>query len=513
MHDMSITTVLLYARVSHTNDKNAVSVADQLKELRAWAAREGWKVTKVIDEQGSASKHAKKARDRWGEVMDAVEKRRADALLIWENSRASRDTRDAAILYDACEVAGLLIGYKGRMHDPSKAEDRFQLGLDALLSEREAGVTRERVLRGVRGNAERGLPHGRHLYGYMREYKGEGDERKVVAVVEDPLRGPVVREMARRFADGESLYAIAHDMNDRGITAAATDQIDEKREAKDKPRLVWSGPKIGHLLQRPGYRGQRVHQGQIIGEAKGPLLIDEELAERIDARFADPRRRMGTGEHEPKYLLTGSAVCGVCGATLKRSWTRSGKVVRKDGTEAPRRKYDTYACTAGRNVRGAGFHVSMRLEHLDEAVSEAVIAYVSRKDFLGQADAGDSETRAKRSALRVRIAERRKYLDHVAEVAAERMDITLLTRQEDELLPLIREDEKELASLYAVDPAVRELAGAKDVRSAWDALSTDERRRIIRAVVTPAVMPSAKGAGGRRGKRGIDKERIILHWR
>lgn len=80
--------------------------------------------------------------------------------------------------------------------------------------------------------------------------QGEEDDRRVVAVVEDPVREPVVCEAARRVLAGESLNSIARALNERGAPTAATDREEASR--------LWTASKVRQMLQRPGYAGLRV---------------------------------------------------------------------------------------------------------------------------------------------------------------------------------------------------------------------------------------------------------------
>lgn len=82
-------------------------------------------------------------------------------------------------------------------------------------SEYQSTKTSVRVRRHVRANAEKGRPHGKSIYGYLRVYDSE--TRRLIEVVEHPEHGPIVREAAARVFAGETFYAIAKDFNARGV--------------------------------------------------------------------------------------------------------------------------------------------------------------------------------------------------------------------------------------------------------------------------------------------------------
>src|SRR5688572_13876924 len=160
---------VIYTRVSSDPNDTGRSVEQQEAECRQVCAREGWTMVKVFsDNDRSASRHARKDRPGYTQVKQFLDSGGADVLVLWEGSRAQRDLRDYLKLRDLCAERGVSYNYSGRTYDLTRTDDRFSTGLDALLAEREADVTRDRVLRGVRANMASGRPYGRLLYGYRR---------------------------------------------------------------------------------------------------------------------------------------------------------------------------------------------------------------------------------------------------------------------------------------------------------------------------------------------------------
>lgn len=492
--------VILYSRVSHTDDGSAKSVASQRKELRAWAAREGWEVVEDLYEQGSASAYAKRSRQAWPQVLQAIRDRRADALLTWESSRATRDMGAFLELSTALIEAGMLWGYGGTLHDPADPDDQAMSSVQAVFAQLEAAKTRARVQRGVRSAAEKGLPHGRHLYGYQRLYEGTGDARSVTAVVEDPQRGPVVREAARRVLAGEPLRRLALEFNDRGLPVAATDR--EEREG-----LLWTAPRIRQMLQRPGYAGLRTHQGEIIGEAAWEPLIERAQWDELQRLFADPARVSGRGEHRAQHLLSGIARCAVCGSKLRPTVTRSGQRTRNDGTRPPTKRYRTYACTAGATVKGAGFHVSMSADLLDDFVTKIVVRRLSQPDVLESLGNVDDDVAEQRAALLEEIERYQAHLESVREQAAEMLRMDLLMDQEQRLQPRIQAAQRQLKELAGVDPTVRRIAEEDDVRAAWEAADIETRRHLVRELMVVSVKKRTSP-----GRKGMDPNRVDITW-
>lgn len=492
--------ILIYARVSHDASRQGRSVGEQIAEAEAWADREGWLVTRVVRETGSASRFARRNRERWEEVMNVIRAKQIDAVITWEASRATRDLAAYAELRDACVEHGVKWGYSGTLHDLSQRDSRFRTGLDALLAEDEAARTSERVRRSVRSNAEAGRPHGKQIYGYRRIY--DETTRALVRVEPDPETAPVVREAASRILNGETCYQVAKTLNSQGIPPRRPSYREARRP------LGWTAVAITQMLSMPAYAGLRQHQGSIIGDANWPPLIEPDVWHRLQAILHRPERKRAN-DWPAKHLLAGIAVCGVCGVGARVGKQNAGRQrFEENGTPIPRATYRTYLCagTPGRT----GFHVAMREEHLDTAVTEAVLARLERPDFLATLGERDDTTDVERAALVAEIETHRAWLEEVRHRAESEHRLDLLFDQEGRTKPKIDAAQKRLETLAATDPVVLDLARAGAVREAWERLALPEKRRVIRALVVPRVMPVPRD---RRGRRGINLDRLDLVWR
>ncbi|SEG83518.1 hypothetical protein SAMN04489712_11611 [Thermomonospora echinospora] len=109
-------------------------------------------------------------------------------LVIWETARGDRKLARWIEFLDLCRDLGILIHVTSHQHtyDVRKRRDYKTLAEEGLDSADDSELTSERLLRDKRKAAKRGLPHGRHLYGYKRIYEiGEDNRRRLVGVVPD----------------------------------------------------------------------------------------------------------------------------------------------------------------------------------------------------------------------------------------------------------------------------------------------------------------------------------------
>lgn len=459
---------VVYTRVSDDRENRDRSVSEQEYECLDFCAERGWQVVRIFsDPKVSASRYSTKARPGFAEMMGFVAGGGADVIVCWENSRGTRRLREWVAFRELCEKTGVLFSYSGRVYDMRDADDRQRATEDAVRSEGESEATRKRVLRTVRANARQGRPHGRHLFGYRREY--DPVTRKLVRVVEVPEQAAVVREMGRRLLAGETCRGVAADFNGRGVPPPG--------------RTAWTLEMVKRMAINPAYAGQRVHQGQVIGDADWPPIWHEDRAEAalisraLRMRLTDPARRT-VRDGAVKHLLSGIAECGSCEAPLG--------VINNRGTIS-------YVCKVKFDVTrkiGVWQPDGGPLTGVDDLVVRVLLAWLRRPDSLEllRPPAGDGAKEAEAEARRLR-----GELDEAEQAcAAGRIRISALERITAELTPQI--EQAELAAAPRPLPqVVAELAAAEDIAGMWQAMSIPQRRETVRTVMRIRVLPTRRG--------------------
>ncbi|NED58722.1 recombinase family protein [Micromonospora aurantiaca] len=445
---------VIYTRVSSDPNNIGRSVEEQETDCRAVCQREGWEVVRVFsDNDRSASRYAKKERPQYQALRTYLEAGGAQVLVMWEGSRAQRDLEAYLSLRKLCAERGIGYSYSGRLYDLSRTDDRFTTGLDALLAEREADVTRDRVLRAVRANAAAGKPHGRLLYGYRRLY---GDGGQYVAQVIQDDHAAVIREAAKRVAGGEACRSIAQDFNRRGIP---TPRGGEKG---------WTLSQIGRMLQNPGYIGKRVHNGKIVGQADWPAILDEETYATCKAILSDPRRKTQR-DTTVRHLLSGAAVCDVCGSRMR---------VQKNRT------HYAYLCAER-------FCVSVKTTVLEQFVVAVLMARLSRPDALDLLSP-ESDASSRQQAEQEAKRKRERLEEWYAAAARDEITPAGLATIERTLLAEI-EDAERRAEHVDVPPLVRDLVGP-DVESKWQRLTIGQQREVVSLLMDLRVDRTYRGA-------------------
>ncbi len=395
-----------------------------------------------------------------------------DVLVTWESSRAQRDLSDYAKLRALCVEHGVKWFYQGRLFDLTDDDDRFSTGIDALVAEREAGLTRKRIIRNVEARAAAGTPHGRPHDGYKIVY--DPNTGKAIRRVLDPERAPIIREIVRRLLAGETAYGIAKDFNQRGLTTVT-----------GKP---WRLETIVSSVRSPTIAGLRVFRGEVLPdvEAQWEPIVSSEDYNRVRALLAEPGRKTNHSGGKVKYIGSGVYRCGVCNGTMTLVSKR-----RPDDSKQVR-----YSCRDK-------FCVQRVQEPTDAKVELAMITFMSRPDIFAMLaeSNGDAEVEAAKAEV-ARITA--KLADIRAKVNQELLTLDDLVYFRAEWEPKLKAAE-ERARPKHIPTVVFEVAGP-EAEQRWKATSVQNKRVIIKALMNVRIMPT-----GRTGK--FDPESVVIERR
>lgn len=428
--------------------------------------REGWEISEVLtDNDIGASRFSGKDRPAWRRLHDTLGA--GDVLVTWVASRAQRDLEAYVQLRNLCADRGVLWSYSGRTYDLNRGDDRFATGLDALLSEREAENIREHVLRSARASALAGRPHGKIPYGYRAVRDPETG--RIVERIPDGAGSLIVQEAARRILAGETLHAITRDFRERGTPPPPGAQ-------------TWRPQMIKRMVLRPTYAGIRVHQGAPVGKGRWEPLITPEDQEKLTAILTDPTRVTHRGV-APRHLLTGIALCGVCGE-------QSGSTMRRIN----RKGHEAYHC----NENGC---VTRTMKPLDEYVTAAVIGRLEEPSLIGTIGATGTEAADLYAQARVLQARLDSFINDGIEGL---VSSAVVGQAEKTLVPQIEELEVR-ARRAASSPIVGEMAGPQ-AEARWYEASIEHRREVVRTLVKVEILPV------RGTRRVFNPEDVRLTW-
>jgi hypothetical protein len=169
-------------------------------------------------------------------------------------------------------------------------------------------------------------------YGYRK------DPQDKHHLVPDPETAPVVGEIYRRYARGESKESIAAGLNRERVPNPAAWKAAQGLTVRQPNDGLWTAATVSRILSNPVYGGDlvqgrqrvvsyKVHRTVAVPEedwfvATGTheAIVEEEVYRRVRERNSVPTRRSpATGE---VHLLAGLVRCADCGKAMTRKTAR-----------------------------------------------------------------------------------------------------------------------------------------------------------------------------------------------
>jgi DNA invertase Pin-like site-specific DNA recombinase len=449
------TAAVVYLRISQDRTGQAAGVTRQRDDCERRARERGWRVIAVESDNDTSAAKATRQRPGFAAVLAAVEAGQARVVLAWSLDRLQRNRRDEVRLYEACQRHGVTLSLvNGADLDFTTAAGRFvadSLGSVARL-EIELKSDRQRAAQAQAARQGRRVG-GRRPFGY--EPDGTTVREHEAAAIRDGYR---------QLLAGVSLGEIARGWNTAGLSTGQNN--------------AWRRGAVRDVLLNPRNAGLRGHGSvpergrrkiEVIGPANWPALINEATWEAAHRLLTDTDRRTGGGA---RALLTGVAMCGVCGAPV-----HAGGASRGQGR--------AYRCS------GSTGHVARRAEPVDDYVSAVIVERLSRPDarelLLDQDRPDIDKLHTEAMALRHR-------LDQLAvDFADGGLTASQLRVATERARAHLADVEAQMGDAGRVD-VLGPLVSADDVHAVWDALSTARKRAVIDVLCTVVILPPGRGA-------------------
>jgi DNA invertase Pin-like site-specific DNA recombinase len=426
------------------------AVERQHADCMAIIQQRGWElVGEYSDNSVSASKRAT-SRPEYNRMVDDFAAGSFDAVVCWDLDRLTRQPRQLEDWIDAATERGLKL---------TTANGEADLSTDGgrLFARIKAAVAREEIER--KGARQKSAARQRVAAGGMASFKPCYGYTSTNVIVE--AEAAVVRHLFERFALGETVYSLTQAL--KGTTS------------RPKQSAVWSRSSVRGILTNPRYAARVVHHGAVASTAgTWKAIIAPGLFDTVQAIMSDPRRitnRIGTAR---RHLLSGMALCGVCGSTVRGSG-------------------ETYVCP--------NFCVTKALVKTDALVMGAARGRLAQ---LGTLDLSRTSNDPRLDALAVELRGRLATIE--ADYDAGLIDGRRYAAAND----------KVQAELLAVDTQRRSKTGkaaaatvlsASDPVEAFESGSLAIRRAVIGELMTITVLKRATHGGGQ-----FDPETVRIEW-
>jgi site-specific DNA recombinase len=458
----------VYLRQSQDRTGEGLGVDRQRDDVGRLITARGWTVAgEFVDNDVSAS--SRKPRPQFVKMMAGVDAGEFDVIVARHMDRLLRRLTELENVLERCQKTGTAIVTAADGVDTSSDGGRL---VARILSSVAQGEVERKGAR-QRSAAVQAAKQGRWVGGR----RAFGYEIDGVTVRED--EAALIRHGYTDVLAGESTGEIARRWNATGL-----------RTGQGKP---WARQSVKDVLTNPRnaalrrYRAQeerwRIRQNPelgITGAAQWPAIVDEPTWRAAVRVLCDPSRR--SPALGGKGLLTGVAVCGVCGETVHRG-----------GGAHPGVR--TYRC---RSMK----HVARKADPVDEYVTALTLTRLTQPDAAGlwAAELPDaSELMAEADTLR------RRRDDITLDYADGAMTREQFRTANARVLERLGDVEAQIASAGQSSPLA--IVAAEDVEATWNTLSVAQRRGIIAALMTPVLhLPG-------RGTRTFQPETVEIRWK
>lgn len=185
----------LYARKSSESDeRQAMSIDGQIKEMLQIAKREKINIVETITESHSAKESTQ--RPAFNHLLDSVNQGKYNAILTWAPDRLSRNAGDLGRIVDLMDQGKLSHIKTYSQSFTNNPNEKFLLMIlcsQAKLENDNRGVN---VKRGLRNKCEFGIRPGLAPIGYTNVLKSN----RISTVELDPVRAPIIKEIFNKVA-------------------------------------------------------------------------------------------------------------------------------------------------------------------------------------------------------------------------------------------------------------------------------------------------------------------------
>ncbi|MFF4847961.1 recombinase family protein [Streptomyces sp. NPDC001194] len=481
------TRAVIYVRISQDRTGAHLGVDRQREDCEALAERYGWEVVEVyVDNDISA--YSGKKRPDYRRMLADLEQGLATVVISWHTDRLHRSPTELEEYIDLSQRRGIdTHTVQAGDLDLSTSSGRMTARIHGAVARHESEHKAERVARARLQKAQAGKwgggirPFG---WGVPTGETRKKVDRKTGEEVEVP-----VLDMNQLVPEEAAAIEVGIDMILSGGTIKGW-----CRWLADKGLTTTRGNPIGHtegrdMLMRARNAGIAVYRGEEIGPGGWAAIVPEEKHRAVVAVLMDPNRRTTPGA-QPKWLGSLLYRCGRDDCPTTVYVTQSGGA-----------RYPSYRC---RTAHGGG----RRADRVDEYVQDTVIARLSRPDAADLLLPGPSDVNV--AALQVESEQiRRRLTDLAALFGSGQIDMQQFTEGSDVARAQLEGVQQQMSRAAVKDPLVK-LVGAKDVGKAWHALPLEEKRGVLRTLVTVTLTRPRLGPlpdGGR-----FDYEAIKFTW-
>lgn len=309
--------VALYVRVSTEDQVEGYSINEQVDKLTKYCEVKDWNVYNTYLDPGFSGSNIN--RPGLTNLIKDVERKKVDTVLIYKLDRLSRSQKDTLYLIEEIFIANDIDFVSlNENFDTSTPFGKAMIGILSVFAQLEREQITERMQMGKVGRAKSGkaMAWANPPFGYQY-IEGE--------LIIDEYEASIVKRIFNEYIGGKSITKIRDDLVNEGING------------KKKP---FSYRSVSFILKNVLYAGKQRFKNKVYpGNHKA--IISDELFDNTQKELKIRQKAAYEMNNNPrpfqaKYILSGIARCGYCGAPMESTLGN----IRKDGTRL--KKYQCY---------------------------------------------------------------------------------------------------------------------------------------------------------------------------
>lgn len=275
----------------------------QRADCEELAEHRGWEVVETFEDNDTGAWNGR-ARPAYTRLLQAIREGHVDAVVAWHADRLHRHPRELEEFIELCDQTGVLLATCTGDLDLATDDGRLFARIQGAVARKESDDKSRRLKRMHEELAKQGrwIGGGGRPFGYDLEGgRKSGGGPATLRIRQDEARH--IRKAVRRVLAGTPIYRITSEWNDAGIVTP-----NAKR---------WALSRVRALLLSPHIAGLRVHRRTgLVRKAEWPGIISSAQHELLKIRLDGPSRARRASPGPRKYVLSGLAVCGLCGQRL-----------------------------------------------------------------------------------------------------------------------------------------------------------------------------------------------------
>ena len=309
---------VLYSRVSSDKQDVDLSISAQLKNLREYAARNGYTVVREFVDEAESGRTADRPAFREMVSMARHSPRLFDVVLIWKYSRFARSREDSIVYKTMLRKSGIQVISITEPFEDTPTGRLLEAMIESLDEFYSANLGEE-IVRGLRESASRGFYlHSRPPYGY-RKIKVKDGARERPRLEVEPTQAKVVASIFNSIIEGKGLKEIVKELNHNGVPGPGGKGWGKTTLHKILTNEAYTGTLVWGRTSKRNLEPVRV-------EDAWPAIIDRERFNTVRGKLSSRSpARLNPRQLSSRYLLSGLVRCGRCGKALVGQEAKGGR--------------------------------------------------------------------------------------------------------------------------------------------------------------------------------------------